>query len=122
MGWALWLFCGGCCCSQHLPGSGLALTQNIHAPPLPSRCQRSRRQSLHSCWLINDLQVPFFVAVERLEQEKRHLLKERETFKRALMRRQVNGVQLGMTMRHALWTAGSRHPSTVRHSLAAAGT
>ena len=35
------------------------------------------------------LQVPFFVAVERLEQEKRHLLKERETFKRALMRRQV---------------------------------
>ena len=37
----------------------------------------------------NGLQVPFFVAVERLEQEKRHLLKERETFKRALMRRQV---------------------------------
>ena len=36
------------------------------------------------------LQVPFFVAVERLEQEKRHLLQERETFKRALMRRQVN--------------------------------
>ena len=45
----------------------------------------------HAFMSANDgLQVPFFVAVERLEQEKRHLLKERETFKRALMRRQVN--------------------------------
>ncbi len=44
----------------------------------------------HAFMSANDgLQVPFFVAVERLEQEKRHLLKERETFKRALMRRQV---------------------------------